>query len=100
MIPAKKPASSGPIDTDLPSPTLKPNPATMTGEKLPLVACGTWLDVWPSSTRKYRPAAAETGRENSQAQTIMSIWNEREKSGYGGTPGPPGSRRWYRRPGR
>ena len=86
MIPAKKPASSGPIDTDLPSPTLKPNPATMTGEKLPLVTCGTWLDVWPSSTPKYRPAAAETGRGTGPAQTIMSIWNEREKSRFCGNP--------------
>ena len=80
MNPAKKPASSGPSDTDLPSPTRTPKPATMTGAKLPLLTCGTWGAVWPDSTPKYSPAAAETGIGTGPAQTIMSIWNEREKS--------------------
>ena len=86
MNPAKKPASSGPIDTDLPSPISMPKPATMTGAKLPLVTCGTWLDVAPDSTPKYSPAAAETGIGIGPTQTMRSIWKEREKSRPTGKP--------------
>ena len=55
MNPAKNPASSGPSDTDLPSPTRTPKPATMTGAKLPLLTCGTWDAVLAGQHPEVQP---------------------------------------------
>ena len=40
------------MDSDLPSPSRTPRPATITGAKLPFVIAGTWVDDSPDSTPK------------------------------------------------